>query len=511
MKRKLSVLLLSLMAFALFADDMIFHYVDGQGREMLGEYTCTGGKMEKVEKMYKGANGYKLTATQKGDKSWSARFIRGQRVCTPAVWGRKYTVEVVASGKGKLVLGEYQTMFRYTVNTPPKTRVVSEEFELTDEWKTYTAEIQCLDAGVWRAGLLVEVRGENAVVNIASANLTWVQNKQQITAYPRHIVAYPGMKLAADFTLEKDADLKVFDGATFSDAKSTNKSFHVDAAPGVAELGKVDAASHMNSVGRIGVYSNADASAADVMITTLPEDEWKSIDAIASKIKFDKPQRILFIADSLSDFDRGVNFVDKFEFWLNLHNPHKCFIHNAGIGGNYIEWVFNCLSGKSNYRTHMYNGLMDQEWDRIFIFLGQNDTRHHYQANVGKPDYQPVPEEKHADYLRGAIKLLQEKSKAKITLISPISTDWEASAKSANYAKEKGRAYVIFGEPDRVEAYFKTVRDVAAEFNLDVIDIYNPVKEMKNKSELFTPDGVHLSIKGHNYFSIKLLEYMTAQ
>jgi len=511
MKRKLSVLLLVLLAFALFADDMIFHYVDGKGHEMLGEYTCKSGKLEKVEKLYKGANGYRLTATQKGDKSWSAQFIRGHRVCTPAVWGRKYTVEVVASGKGKLVLGEYQTMFRYTVNTPPKTRVVSEEFELTDEWKTYTAEIQCLDAGVWRGGLMVEVRGENAVANIASANLTWVQNKQQITAYPRHIVAYPGMKLAADFTLERDADLKVFDGVAFSDAKSTNKKIHVDAAPGVAELDKVDAASHMNSAGRFGVYSDVDASAADVMITMLPEDEWKSIDAIASKIKFDKPQRILFIADSLSDFDRGVNFVDKFEFWLNLHNPHKCFIHNAGIGGNYIEWVYNCLSGKSNYREHMYKGLFDKEWDRIFIFLGQNDTRHHYQANVGKPDFQPVPEEKHADYLRGVIKLLQEKSKAKITLVSPISTDWEASARSANYAKEKGRAYVIFGEPDRVEAYFKTVRDVAAEFNLDVIDIYNPVKELKNKSELFTPDGVHLSVKGHNYFSIKLLEYMTAQ
>ena len=72
MKTRLSVLLFGLLAFALFADDMIFHYVDGQGREMLGDYSCRSGKLEKVEKLYKGANGYRLTATQKGDKSWSA-------------------------------------------------------------------------------------------------------------------------------------------------------------------------------------------------------------------------------------------------------------------------------------------------------------------------------------------------------------------------------------------------------------------------------------------------------
>ncbi len=499
-----------LLVVTLLADDKIFHYVDSKGYEVLYGYSCAGGKMEKVEKMYKGGDGYRLTATQKGNDKWSAGLARGIYVCTPAVWARKYTVEVVASGTGKLVIGETQTLFRYC-NPRSKQRVVSEEFELGEEFKTYTAEIMCMDLGVWRTGFFVEVHGENAVANIASANMKWQENKQQITAYPRHIVAYPGMKLAADFTFERDADIKAFDGAEFSDAKTKDKAFHIEAAPGVAELGKVDDATHLQSTGRIGVYSEADAAVADVLITTLPEDEWKSIDAIASRIKFDKPQRILFIADSLADFERGFNFVDKFEFWLNQHNPHKCFIHNAGIGGNYIEWVFNCLSGKSNYRTHMYKGLMDKEWDRIFIFLGQNDTRHHYLASIGKPDYQPVPEEKHADYLRGAIKLLQEKSKAKITLISPISTNWEASAKSAEHAKNTGKPYVIFGEPDRVEAYFKTVQEVAAEFNLDVIDIYNPVKEMPNKAELFTPDGVHLTMKGHNYFCTKLLEYMMAQ
>ena len=49
MKTRLSVLLFSLLAFALFADDMIFHYVDGQGHEMLGDYSCRSGKLEKVE------------------------------------------------------------------------------------------------------------------------------------------------------------------------------------------------------------------------------------------------------------------------------------------------------------------------------------------------------------------------------------------------------------------------------------------------------------------------------
>ena len=509
MRRLLFVLLA--LSICLMADDWIFHYVDRDGYEMLGSPVVRMGRMEKVADMRtKGVSGYRLTATKQGDGSWAARMSNGIYVCTPAIWGQKYTVEVVASGKGKLAIASNYTLLRFAKGGS-KPQPVSEEFELSEEWKTYTAEMLCTDAAVWRAGFCVDIKGENAVADIASAKMKWQRQKQAITAYPRHIVAYPGMPLAVDFKLERDAELKVFDGVAFSDAKSTDGAFHLAPATGVAELGKEDKATRTMNTGRIGVYSEADAAAADVMISMLPEDEWRQIDSIASKIKLDRPQRILFIADSLSDFDRGLNFVDKLEFWLNLHNPHKCFIHNAGIGGNYIEWVYNCVNGKPNYRTHMYNGLLEQHWDRIFIFLGQNDTRHHYQQHAnGKPDYQPVPEEKHADYLRGALKTIQQKSNAKITLISPISTDWEASGKGAKAAREKGRTYVIFGEPDRVEAYYKTVNDVAKEFGLDFMDIYNPVKALPNKSELFTPDGVHLSIKGHNYFSIKLLEYLSA-
>ena len=63
MKKRLSVLLLSLMAFALFADDFIFHDVDANGFEYLNGYACTGGKMEEVPKMRNGVKGNKLIAT----------------------------------------------------------------------------------------------------------------------------------------------------------------------------------------------------------------------------------------------------------------------------------------------------------------------------------------------------------------------------------------------------------------------------------------------------------------
>lgn len=510
--RKHLFLALILSATALLADDPIFHYLDKDGFEVCGSIACQKGQLEKVADLRtQGQTGYKLKPSKQGDNAFQGRIQKGLYVCTPQIWGQKYDIVLEARGKGTVKFAYTPSMMRES-KIAPKLTYLKESADLSpEEWKTYTAEILCTEPGVWRLNFNAELNGDDqSYMEIASFNIKWHRPSQTISAYPKHIIAYPGMPLAADFTLEKDCAINVFDGKAFSSAKSSDGKFHIDATAGTATLGENDSATGIPDTGRIGICSEEDAAAADVFIHTISKEDWDAIDAIASKIKIDKPQRILFIADSLSDFDRGVNFVDKLEYWLNKNNPHKVSIHNAGIGGNYIEWVYNCVNGKSNYRSHMYAGLLDQHWDHIFIFLGQNDTRHHYRELIDKPDYQPVPEEKHAFYLKGALDTIRQKTQAKITLVSPISSNTEASARGAQYAKNKGREYVIFGEVDRVEAYYKTVEEVAKEYNLDYLDIYHPFKELPNKADMFTPDGVHLTLKGHTLFCTKLLEYLAS-
>ena len=81
---------------------------------------------------------------------------------------------------------------------------------------------------------------------------------------------------------------------------------------------------------------------------------------------------------------------------------------------------------------------------------------------------------------------------------------------AASYNKKAGKNYVIFGEAPRVKEYFAIQKQIAKEFDLDIIDIYTPLEKMSPKSHLFTkPDGVHLSSDGNNSLSLMLLRFFS--
>ncbi|NLK83863.1 MAG: hypothetical protein GX280_07260 [Lentisphaerae bacterium] len=218
---------------------------------------------------------------------------------------------------------------------------------------------------------------------------------------------------------------------------------------------------------------------------------------------------ILYIGDSLTDYLRGNNYVDKVNFWLSKYNEKVSF-RNAGVGGDLITRVLSRLNGidggPSAYRQAMYKGLFEPKPDLIFILLGHNDTL--LRIKDGKEILAVSPEVQEDTY-RKTLTLLKEKTGAEIVLVSATSSVYEICKQSNDKRVASGGTYFLFGKPEVMENFNRVLKKLADELNIDYIDVYQPMKDYPNKPSLFSPaDGVHLSEKGNRIIAIELLKYL---
>ena len=71
-----------------------------------------------------------------------------------------------------------------------------------------------------------------------------------------------------------------------------------------------------------------------------------------------KPVRALYLGDSLSDFDRGSNHVDKLQVKLDELSSRCVSIYNYAVRGDYIERVMERLRGGTNCTSRTaYHGI----------------------------------------------------------------------------------------------------------------------------------------------------------
>lgn len=263
------------------------------------------------------------------------------------------------------------------------------------------------------------------------------------------------------------------------------------------------------------VASIPGVTATEVCIGSISPAEWQVNAEMAKKIKLNKNLRILFLGDSLADFNRGENFADKLNFWLNLYNPGKASFRNAGIGGDYITRMWQRMERINGslkaYRQEMYEGLLDEKPDLVFIFLGHNDTKTSSQNGHTIPLVTPEIQEK---TYRDVINFIQQKIGGKIVLVSSASSNYEICQPNAEkLAKLRpGKPCSRFGEPKHMEAFNDVLKKIAGELKLDYIDVYQPMKAQSGKASLLSPqDGVHLSEKGHDFIATELLKFMVSQ
>lgn len=240
--------------------------------------------------------------------------------------------------------------------------------------------------------------------------------------------------------------------------------------------------------------------------------EYDKTDAIAKKVKLPAKLNILVIGDSLSDFYRGQNYIDRLSFWLNKYNPGKASIRNAGVGGDYVRRVEERLAGtlpgaRHAYRQNMYDDLFSQAYDLIFIFLGQNDTRSLRTQKFEKPLMPPEQQEKG---LRSILDFIGKRSKARIILISP-SPSYAKVFEDRSAKMAPGAEMVMFGRKELVDQYDAVNRKLCKELNLDYVDILAPMRGASDLKSLYVEDGVHLSPAGGRLIAGELLNYFAGK
>jgi lysophospholipase L1-like esterase len=245
---------------------------------------------------------------------------------------------------------------------------------------------------------------------------------------------------------------------------------------------------------RIAYTSGGASAIRDFVIT--PQEEINVLEAAAKKVDLKgKPMRILYLADSLSDNDRDHNHASLTAGLLDKFNPGMVTYRNAGVGGDQIGRIFSRLKSRGGYRGYVYDALWDEQYDLIIIFVGQNDTVAFKETNFSKPQ---LSLERVNEAMRGTIDFIRKRSNARIIITSGVSTPPSLLP------------HYKFGIPQHVEAFNACVQKIAADCNVEFLDLYTPLKAIpdEKKIELFVPDRVHLSLKGHRFVALKVLEYL---
>ena len=237
-----------------------------------------------------------------------------------------------------------------------------------------------------------------------------------------------------------------------------------------------------------------------------PAAEDAKLSALAGKADLSGVGNILFLGDSLTDYNRGSNHVDLVAHYLRASGKGPAAIYNYAIGGDYILRVLSRLDGKKGtHRLECYSDIRSRPYDIAFVWLGGNDSKVSSSSNYTTPCVSTnrvvTGYERLADELR-------KMGAKRIVFMSSHSCNLEATRRIVEYRRSIGKSHSFFGIPERMEAFNAAVKEAAERKGCEFFNVYDEVKARPDKADLVIRDGVHLSEKGRYYFAEKLLGYL---
>ncbi len=239
--------------------------------------------------------------------------------------------------------------------------------------------------------------------------------------------------------------------------------------------------------------------------------EFAALMQAAGNSKLPQGSKVLVLGDSLSDFERGRNYVDQLTFYLNsAGNGEKITFYNFGIGGDDIRRVTRRFihhfdpKTPDEYFQKRYQGIDSVKYDYVMIFLGQNDTKASSQSNYRTTFVAPA--EQLSSYRRLLPELKRRFPEAKIILISPVHSDSARQNAIAEVILQRRDNVWKFGIEEHMERYDAMLKNLAGESGAFYIDLYTPSKNHPSRSTLFqSADGVHLSPAGERFVTLQIL------
>ena len=411
--------------------------------------------------------------------------------------GTTILVTVSAKGEGDFLAGllVYHPGVKRPEYLPGKT------VRLTGEFKSYDFELTI----PWRCHKIMpylEVKGTGTVLIREFRMAAESDPETAVAAADTLLVAKPGAPLPeVSFRTNRPGGEFFVAQLNLNNHRARDSKSKADSSGAV----KISAVEQGRGVWEFSAANSGRSAVSHVIMEDRAED-FDCSDALAKQVKLEKPLHILIIGDSLSDFYRGYNYVDRLGFWLNRYNPGKVTIRNAGVRGDFVKRVQGRLLGtvgmaKGIYEQSRYDRLFDEKYDLVFIFLGQNDARTPKKLNYAKPLTEPKVQ---YEGLKAILAFIRERSDAKIVLVSP--SPCCAEFIETRRAKSK-KNFVLFGKREFVDNYDLVNRRFCEEFKLDYIDILTPMRNYPKLKSLYVRDGVHLSLNGGRFVADEILKY----
>ena len=451
----------------------------------------------------------RLTSAEKLGRHWGRTL---QLLRLPEITGRRFRYSMWARGSGELLLGciEYRSPERHKPHY--KYRWQPTPVELGNEWQEVVFEFSVPDPEVRQLAVIAEVRGEGSEAFLDDAFFVRSQDPGvSIVATPSHAMVPAGQTLDVQIKIEKNGEplesgeLIVLTIPPDQDPISTEAKISSNGVTAYTYKAPVDPAPGIH---RLVIAHPESGTAVDCSIDLTDQETWDAFASVADQAKIEPtPAHLLFIGDSLTDQQRGYNYVDKLAYWLQRSADANLTYRNAGVGGDYISRVWQRMNGDPKvHRLSMYDDLFQPKPTHVFFFLGHNDTKVSSTSGYTK---QCVDPDTFEQQYRQAIQKVQEETDAKIIVISATSSVFEICSANAEKRTAAGKSHNLFGKPEELERFNAIAKRIAAETGADYVDVYEPTRTHPDKSSLFNPnDGVHLTNLGNRFMAYKLLKYL---
>ncbi len=253
---------------------------------------------------------------------------------------------------------------------------------------------------------------------------------------------------------------------------------------------------------RLSVLDKNSGVKKNFFVSILPEKMLAQYRQISKNIS--GTQHLLFLGDSLSDYDRGRNYISLAGCVL----PSGYTVRNCGVGGDTLQRIWQRLNGKKTIRNYMYDNMFSPNPDMIFIFTGANDSKVFSQSDY-RETY--VPEKDQLPLWENIITYLKKQTGAKIVLITSPYSYLPYQQALVQPLKQQNMRHSLFGLPEFHDRFNARLKQIAARHGLEVIDFAAVVQNHPDPQQLYVPDdGVHLSLKGHQLLAGEILKFLAA-
>lgn len=249
---------------------------------------------------------------------------------------------------------------------------------------------------------------------------------------------------------------------------------------------------------RLAVSNPENGVKKSFFATIVPEAQLARFSALGKQL--DGKKHILFLGDSLTDYDRGRNYASIIGTFL----PEAWSFRNAGVGGDTLPRVYARLTGGQVNRPEMYEHIFTKMPDIICLLCGGNDTKvsfkSGYKKNFTPSSTQRVLMEKIVQELK------TRAPHAQILLITPLDSYLPYQKSLTEAMAERNVDHNLFGLPGPIADFSEKLRLTAKKNDLDFLDARTVFRNAADPQVLnVEDDGVHLSLKGHQLMAETVL------